>query len=60
MESSTPNLDYLREQVTQLKGLLDNPHPGMATWCAAYARNMKAINDFWKIVRVPSSVNSSR
>ncbi len=44
---STPNIDYLREQVTKLKALLDDPHPGLSTWCAMYGECMKSISYFW-------------
>lgn len=44
---STPNLDYLREQVRKLKDLLDDPQPGLMSWCEAYGERMKAISNFW-------------
>lgn len=47
-ESTTPNLDYLREQVTALKNLLDDPQPGLASWVMLYGEKMQAITDFWK------------
>lgn len=43
----TANLEYLREQVTKLKALLDDPHPGFSTWMAFYGERMQAISDFW-------------
>lgn len=45
--SDTPNIDYLREHVGKLKALLDDPHPGLFTWCAAFEKHMQAISDFW-------------
>ena len=47
MSSATPNLGYLREQADDLKRLLDDPHPGLASWVAMYDQRMKSIADFW-------------
>lgn len=46
-ETDTPNIDYLKEQVTVLKQLLDDPHPGLTTWVEMYGKRMQAISDFW-------------
>ncbi|MEK9207591.1 MAG: hypothetical protein AAB922_03855 [Patescibacteria group bacterium] len=47
MSSATPNLGYLREQADALKRLLDDLHPGLASWVAMYERRLKAITEFW-------------
>jgi len=41
-------LDDLRSEVTKLKALLDDPQPGLMSWCMAYNDRMKAIVDFWQ------------
>jgi hypothetical protein len=43
----TPNLDYLREEVTKLKELLDDPQPGHMAWCGFYNERMTNISNFW-------------
>lgn len=40
-------LEELRANVGRLKALLDDPHPGLATWCECYGRAMQAVSDFW-------------
>ena len=47
MPSETPNIDYLLSEVTKLKELLEDPHPGLASWVDMYFLRMKNINDFW-------------
>ena len=42
-------LETLREHVTKLKALLDDPHPGLTTWCVFYVQHMQAISDLWNI-----------
>ncbi len=49
---STPNLNNLREQVTALKALLDDPHPGLSTWRLMVAEHLKTISEFWVPHRV--------
>lgn len=44
---STENLEELKARVNRLKGLLDDPHPGLGTWAMAYGKAMQAISDFW-------------
>lgn len=46
-QSSTPNIDYLLEQVSKLKALLEDPQLGLASWCQMYGERMQAISDFW-------------
>lgn len=31
-------LDILKEKVIKLKKLLDDPHPGLLTWCEAFSK----------------------
>jgi hypothetical protein len=45
--SDTPNLDYLKQRVSELNELLDDPHPGLAVWVQMYGERMQAISDFW-------------
>lgn len=47
MPSETPNIDYLLSEVTMLKILLEDPHPGLISWVDMYFLRMKNINDFW-------------
>lgn len=46
-KSETPNIDFLREEVNKLKYLLDNPQPGLMSWCKLYGERMQSISDFW-------------
>jgi len=45
--SDTPKLDELKEHVRKLSALLQDPHPGLSTWCGFYAEQMQAISEFW-------------
>ena len=42
----TPNLDQLREHVTKLKALLDDPHPGLDSWTQMFDEHVLAISLF--------------
>ncbi len=45
---STPiDLEELKGIVNRLKNLLDDPHPGLTTWCEAYGKRMQQLSDFW-------------
>jgi hypothetical protein len=44
--SDTPNLDRLREIVVRLHSLVNDPHPGLATWCGALAAAMDDLVAF--------------
>ena len=44
---STPNIDALRAHVNTLKKLVDDPQPGLATWCEMYGREIKWFTAFW-------------
>lgn len=46
--SSSLRLDSLREQVSKLKSLLDDPQPGLMSWSLAYGECMTAITGTWK------------
>lgn len=45
--SATPRLDEIRDHVSKLKCLLDDPQPELASWAQLYHERMTAINDFW-------------
>ena len=45
--SPTPVIDELRNHVEHLKALLDDPHPGLSSWCESYNARMQSISDFW-------------
>jgi len=49
MNSSIECLKELSKLVDKLKSLLDNPEPGLVSWCQAYSKTMIAISDFWKL-----------
>lgn len=40
-------LKELTERVRKLNALLQDPHPGLSTWCGFYAEHMQAISEFW-------------
>ena len=42
------SLEYLQEHVEKLLGLIKDPHPGLFTWCQAYADEMKWIVQYWE------------
>lgn len=44
--TTTPNLDELKRHVSNLKALLDDPQPGLATWQNAYISAILTIGDF--------------
>ena len=43
----TEKFKELCERVAKLKLLLDDPQPGLASWCMMYAEHMKFISDYW-------------
>jgi hypothetical protein len=45
--SDTPNIDDLRARLRRLDDLLADPHPGLSTWCQAYARASKHLLQFF-------------
>lgn len=45
--SDTPNLDFLKQEVSRLKKLLDNPYPDVAAWREDYGKCMSEIVDFY-------------
>lgn len=53
MPSKNPNImiggihQYLLSEVTKLKALLEDPHPGLAPWVEMYCLHMENISDFW-------------
>ncbi|MGR3303646.1 MAG: hypothetical protein ACUZ8I_14270 [Candidatus Scalindua sp.] len=53
-------MEDLETHVGKLKQLLDNPHPGIATWCEAYGAEMKAISDFWTHDKVETELKSNK
>lgn len=57
MESETPNLDYIKEEVGKLKSLLDDAHPGMREWWLAYGKQVEKLLSFWN--QEQSDANSS-
>ncbi len=40
-------LEELKIEVDKLKHLLDDPQPGLASWCMLYGECMTNINNFW-------------
>ena len=40
-------LTRLHEHVRRLNVLLDDPHPGLSTWCLMYDREMQYVADAW-------------
>lgn len=46
-ETTEEYLNRVRDEVRKLKSLLDDPQPGLSTWCIFYAERMKAISVFW-------------
>ena len=46
-ETTEEYLDRLLLEVNKLKSLLEDPHPGLSTWCTCYAKQMDKIVNFW-------------
>lgn len=46
-DTEAPKFDTLREYNRQLKVLLDDPHPGLASWALMYHRTMKRIVNWY-------------
>lgn len=44
---SSLTFDDLTEQVRRLNVLLQDPQPGLSTWCMMYGECMKAIDEYW-------------
>ncbi len=40
--------EELTEAVHKLDALLQDPHPGLMTWCEMYGKLMEAIVEFWE------------
>lgn len=53
-----PNIDYVQHLATALKALMDDPHPGLASWQWAYGTTMQKLSDFWNSDRSPNAVVS--
>lgn len=50
-ERMPPTPDHFRElcdRVASLNALLQDPQPGLVTWCALYASHMKWIAAYWE------------
>jgi len=45
-DSQTPNFDELKRLATNLKALLDDPHPGLISWGMALTSDIEAISKF--------------
>ncbi len=43
----TPNLDYINLEIKKLAKLLENPEPGLVSWCLMYKETMVNIVSFW-------------
>lgn len=39
---------WLKNEVDQLQGLLNDPQPGLASWCIMFAERMNKISTYWK------------
>lgn len=48
MKSTTPRLDEIKALIKRLNALLDDPQPGLLTWCEAYDETMQKIIAFWE------------
>ena len=44
----TEQMQELQRRVAILNSLLADPQPGLATWCMAYAEQMKWIVQYWQ------------
>ena len=40
------NIEKLLIEATALKGLLEDPHPGLSTWQSAYQARVDAISEY--------------
>ncbi len=41
--SNQPNLDALKQSISFIQALLEDPHPGLSSWCAALSRAIDNI-----------------
>ncbi len=41
------NNEELKNAVHRLDAMLQDPHPGLSTWCQIYGELMQAIVKFW-------------
>lgn len=41
------NLAELKVHVDRLKHLLDDPQPGLITWCTMFGRTIESIANWW-------------
>lgn len=40
-------MEWVQKEVGALNRLLQDPHPGLSTWCEMYAAKMANIADAW-------------
>jgi hypothetical protein len=48
-------LEILKNEVDRLKSLLDNPEPGLVTWCLFVNKRVEAIVNWWNPTTKPES-----
>ncbi len=41
------SFSHIKDLNRRLTALLDDPHPGLMSWCQEYATVMQTISDFW-------------
>lgn len=41
------NLAELKVHVDRLKHLLDDPQPGLVTWCLMFGKTIQSITNWW-------------
>lgn len=55
------NIEKLLNEVNQLKSLLEDPHPGLFTWCEAYYNKLCEISSWYTGKDTPNkSLNSDQ
>lgn len=40
-------IEEYRELVRKLKALLDDPHPGLSSWCLMFGATMNSLMELW-------------
>jgi len=40
-------MEELKDHVAKLNSLLQDPHPGLSTWCEFYYKHIQWIVDYW-------------
>ena len=46
--NSMPDFDELKKHVDCMKKLLDDPQPGIFSWCGFLGEHWKKVADMWK------------